>query len=241
MMQKLIIRDIELLAVPNRQVFADFLMNENEIKTGLLIAINAEKVVLCDKDKELKALISQADYKYADGISLIFSLRKKFPHYQSLERIAGADLWLELMGRASELKVPTFLVGGREDVVAETSKRLMAQGVNVVGVHNGYFSTQQEKALIEEIKQSGAKFVSVAMGSPKQETFMQKAKEVYPDCLYMGVGGTYDVFVGRVKRAPLLWRKMNLEWLYRLLSQPTRWQRQVNLLRYAYYYFTNKL
>ncbi|MGQ7146924.1 WecB/TagA/CpsF family glycosyltransferase, partial [Escherichia sp. SS-MK2] len=79
---------------------------------------------------------------------------------------------------------------------------------------------------------SGAQIVTVAMGSPKQEIFMRDCRLVHPDALYMGVGGTYDVFTGHVKRAPKIWQTLGLEWLYRLLSQPSRIKRQLRLLRY---------
>ncbi len=94
---------------------------------------------------------------------------------------------------------------------------------------------------MERVKASGASIVTVAMGSPRQELLIRDLYQVYPGALYMGVGGTYDVFTGRVKRAPLLWRKWGLEWLYRLLVQPTRWRRQIKLLRFLLYYYSGRL
>lgn len=237
-MEKVTIRGIPLLASPNQAAFADFLINGEQLKCGMLVAINAEKVILSEVEPTLAALLKQSDYNYADGISIVKSIQRKYPTLQ-IERIAGADLWLALMKRAGEFGVPVFLVGASEDVLAETVARWRQAGVNVVGCRNGYFD--DEAALIAEIRQSGAKFVSVALGSPKQEYFIQRALTYYPDCLYMGVGGSYDVFVGKVKRAPKLWQKWGLEWLYRLLKQPTRWQRQLRLLKYAYYYATKQL
>lgn len=109
------------------------------------------------------------------------------------------------------------------------------------GSQDGYFKPEERDALFERIRASGAKFVTVAMGSPKQELLMRDCRKVYPDALYMGVGGTYDVFTGHVKRAPKAWQDMGLEWLYRLLSQPTRWRRQFKLLKYVTYHYGNKL
>ncbi len=94
------------------------------------------------------------------------------------------------------------------------------------------FQPEQRQALFERIHASGAQIVTVAMGSPKQEIFMRDCRLVHPDALYMGVGGTYDVFTGHVKRAPKIWQTLGLEWLYRLLSQPSRIKRQLRLLRY---------
>lgn len=241
MIEKVNVRGIEILAVKNEKEFIHFLMNEKEIKTGKLVAINAEKVIAAEKQPEVCALLQAAEYKYADGISIVFSIRKKYPQLAELERIAGVDLWLALMQQAGKLGIPVFLVGGKSETVIAVKSKLTTWNVNVVGIQDGYFSADQEQEIIECIKQSGAKFVTVAMGSPKQEEFMQKAQRQYPEALYMGVGGTYDVFTGRVKRAPKSWRKLHLEWLYRLLSQPTRWRRQLNLVHYFYYYLTNKL
>ncbi len=79
------------------------------------------------------------------------------------------------------------------------------------------------------------------MGSPKQEILMRDCRRVHPDALYMGIGGTYDVFTGHVKRAPKIWQKMGLEWLYRLISQPSRLRRQLKLLKFVRYYYTGRL
>lgn len=238
-MDKVEIRGVELLTAKNQSVLVDFLMTQNRVETGMLVAINAEKMILAEEDPELAKLLAEADYKYADGISIVKSILRKYPHSRPLTRIAGADLWEGLMQRAGKLGVPVFLLGATPEVLAQTAEKLAQWQVNIVGSQDGYFADEQ--AVIAKIQQSGAKFVSVALGSPKQERFMQKARTVYPDCLYMGVGGTYDVFVGKVKRAPKCWQDVGLEWLYRLLQQPTRWRRQVRLLKYAWYYATKRL
>lgn len=238
-MDKVKIRGVELLAARDQTALVDFLMTENELKTGMLVAINAEKMVLAEEDPELAKLLAEADYKYADGISIVKSILRKYPQYRPLARIAGADLWEGLMQRAGKIGVPVFLLGATPDVLAQTAEKLAQWQVNIVGSQDGYFADEQ--AVISQIQQSGAKFVSVALGSPKQERFMQKVKQAHPNCLYMGVGGTYDVFVGKVKRAPVVWQNWGLEWLYRLLKQPTRWRRQVRLFKYAWYYATKRL
>lgn len=235
------IRNIKILAAQNQAELLDFLVTKKGVKAGKLIAINAEKVIICDEQPEVSELIRNAEYKYADGISVVYAIRKKYPQYKTLQRIAGADLWLALMQRAAELEIPVFLVGGQADTLAQTFAKLQKMGVNIVGMQDGYFSKDQENSLFEQIKRSNAKIVTVALGSPKQEIFMKNAQKYYPEALYMGVGGTYDVFIGKVKRAPQCWQNLGLEWLYRLLKQPTRWQRQLRLLKFAYYYWRNKL
>lgn len=240
MIKKVTIRGIEIQAVKNQEMFAHLLMNEQEIKQGSLVAINAEKVIISEQTPELAQFLSESEFNYADGISVVYSIKKKYPNIE-IERIAGADLWEILMQKAGKLNIPVFLVGSSPETLELVAEKLTKWNVNIVGLQDGYFKAEDEQVIIEKIKQSGAKFVTVAMGSPKQELFIRKAKQQYPHALYMGVGGTYDVFVGKVKRAPQSWRKYGLEWLYRLLHQPTRWQRQLNLIKYAYYYITNKL
>ena len=132
-------------------------------------------------------------------------------------------------------------VKGNQKSLYEDIECALQWNVNLAGTQDGYFTAEQRDALFERIRDSGAKIVTVAMGSPKQEIFMRDCRKIHPDALYMGVGGTYDVFTGHVKRAPKVWQNMGLEWLYRLLSQPTRFRRQLKLLKFLGYYYGNKL
>ncbi|HID4046650.1 TPA: lipopolysaccharide N-acetylmannosaminouronosyltransferase [Pluralibacter gergoviae] len=235
------IRGLQLIGWRDMQHALDYLFAGGEIRQGTLVAINAEKVLTSEDNPEVRALISDAEFKYADGISVVRSIRKKYPQ-ANVSRVAGADLWEALMARAGEEGTPVFLIGGKAEVMAQTVKQLRARWkVNIVGSQDGYFAPQAREALFEQVRQSGAKIVTVAMGSPKQEILMRDCRRVHPDALYMGVGGTYDVFTGHVKRAPRVWQNLGLEWLYRLLSQPSRISRQLRLLRYLRWHYTAKL
>lgn len=235
------IRNIDIIGPRDQDEFIDFLCNPHQIKTGTMIAINAEKLITAEQHHELKVLIDDAEYKYADGISIVKSIRKKYPD-ADVKRIAGADLWQGLMQRAGELSIPVFLIGATPIVLEQTKHQLeLLWNVNVVGYRDGYFGNEERLSIFEQIENSGAKIITVALGSPKQELFMRDCHNYYKNALYMGVGGTYDVFVGKVKRAPKIWQEMGLEWLYRLLTQPTRWRRQLKLIKFACYYFMNKL
>ncbi|MEZ2585778.1 lipopolysaccharide N-acetylmannosaminouronosyltransferase [Kluyvera intermedia] len=235
------LRGLELIGWRNMQHALDFLYAGGNLKEGTLVAINAEKMLTLEDDAEVKTLINAAEFKYADGISVVRSVNKKYPN-ANVSRVAGADLWEALMARAGAEGTPVFLIGGKPDVLAETTEKLRQQwNVNLVGTQDGYFTAQERQALFERIRDSGAKIVTVAMGSPKQEILMRDCRQVYPDALYMGVGGTYDVFTGHVKRAPKVWQNLGLEWLYRLLSQPSRIKRQLRLLRYLRWHYSNNL
>lgn len=235
------IRGLQLIGWRDMQHALEFLFAGGEIKRGTLVAMNAEKVLTSEDDPEVRALISDAEFKYADGISVVRSIRKKYPQ-ANVARVAGADLWEALMARAGKEGTPVFLIGGKAEVMAQTVKQLRARwNVNIVGSQDGYFAPQAREALFEQVRRSGAKIVTVAMGSPKQEVLMRDCRRVHPNALYMGVGGTYDVFTGHVKRAPRVWQNLGLEWLYRLLSQPSRMSRQLRLLRYLRWHYTAKL
>ncbi|WP_113626914.1 lipopolysaccharide N-acetylmannosaminouronosyltransferase [Pectobacterium peruviense] len=235
------IRGLPIHGFRNMGTFVDYLFAGERVETGTLVAINAEKVLTAEKDVALRTLLDRAEYKYADGISIVRSIRRKYPQ-ADVTRIAGADLWEALMERAGKQGTPVFLVGGKADVLAQTEAKLRAQwNVNIVGSQDGYFTPEQRDALFERIRASGAQIVTVAMGSPRQEILMRDCRHHYPDALYMGVGGTYDVFTGRVKRAPLVWQNLGLEWLYRLLSQPSRIFRQFKLLKYVAYHYSGRL
>jgi UDP-N-acetyl-D-mannosaminouronate:lipid I N-acetyl-D-mannosaminouronosyltransferase len=189
----------------------------------------------------MRTLIEHAEFKYPDGISIVRAIRRKYPQ-SHVSRIAGADLWEGLMERAGREGTPVFLIGGKPEVLAQTEEKLRAKwNVNIVGSQNGYFVPEQREALFERVKSSGAAIVTVAMGSPKQEILMRDCRLVHPDALYMGIGGTYDVFTGHVKRAPKIWQNLGLEWLYRLILQPSRLRRQLKLLKFIRYYYTGRL
>lgn len=235
------LRGISLLGWCDMAHAVDYLTGQNGVREGTLIAINAEKMLTLEDNPQVRELINAAEFKYADGISVVRSVRKKYPEAQ-ISRVPGADLWEALMERAGQQNIPVFLIGGKPEVLAQTEAKVRERWqVNVVGSQDGYFSNEERGALFQRVRDSGAKIVTVAMGSPRQELLMRDCRQVYPHALYMGVGGTYDVFTGHVKRAPKVWQNMGLEWLYRLLSQPSRITRQLRLLRYLGWHYSGKL
>lgn len=235
------LRGVDFLAFKDMESILHFLLPDDQPRSGVLVAMNAEKMLTQEADAQLRQLIQEAEFKYPDGISIVRSLRKKYPQLQ-VNRIAGADLWEALMERAGRSGIPVFLIGGRQVVLNETCAKLRHQwNVNIVGSQQGYFAPTERDALFARIAASCAQIVTVAQGSPRQELLMRDCRRHWPHALYMGVGGTYDVFTGRVARAPLIWQKMGLEWLYRLICQPSRWRRQLKLLKYLRYHWHGDL
>jgi len=229
---------LDVMAFASMQQLAEFIVHDDgTVFAGSAIAINPEKVMKAREDAALKTMLNQAELRYADGMGVVKVMQKKLG--RKVERVPGCETWEAIMYRAAGKQVPVFLVGAKPEVLQQTRDKLSAAGVLVVGAQDGYF--KDEAALLQQIQQSGAKIITIAMGSPKQELLIERAKKVIPAAYFMGVGGTYDVFTGNVKRAPALWCKLNLEWAYRLLSQPSRIKRQWSLVEYLWLYLTGKL
>ena len=222
----------------NMQEAVKAIINEdNKINPGFAIAINAEKIISMRKKPEVREILESATLRYPDGIGVVWALNKKGA---KSTRIPGCELWEELMKTAGQQNIPVFIIGAKPDTLEATEKKLQSEfNVNLVGSQHGYFD--DELKLINQIKASGARIVTVALGSPKQEKFIAKCREIYPEAFYMGVGGTYDVFVGNVQRAPAWAQKYHLEWFYRLAKQPTRISRQTVYIHYMLLLLTNRL
>jgi len=210
------------------------------VRSGWGVAINPEKVMRAQADPELKRIINHSTFRFADGIGVVCSMRRKGA---KLTRIAGCDLWLALMERAAQEGIPVFLVGGKPATLAMTREKLMSRfpGIIIAGSRDGYFGDIEKESVFAEIRAAAPKIVTVAMGSPKQERFIEECRNGFPSAFYLGVGGTYDVFTGTVKRAPRWAQALGLEWLYRLAKQPSRAGRQTVLLRYLWMEVAGKL
>lgn len=229
---------IDVAAFKNMAALLEYIVPaKGPVFAGSAIAVNPEKVLAASRNPQLREVIEAADIRYADGIGVVKAMRRRLGRH--VERIPGCELWQELMLRAARYQVPVFIIGAKPEVLAQTRDKLSGAGTKLVGAVDGYFS--DEAALIAQIKQTEPRIVSVAMGSPRQELLIQRLRQAHPSCFYMGVGGTYDVYTGNVKRAPALWCKLNLEWAYRLLLQPSRIARQLGLLRYLWWYWTGKV
>ncbi len=195
---------------------------------GILVAVNAEKVTKATD--ETRSIVND-NIGYADGAGVMVAMHKK--GYKDAARIAGCDLWLDII--KSSYKDKTFyLIGGKQEVIDDTVKKLKGEfeGIRIVGYRNGYIETEEERnALIKEVAEKKPDVVYVAMGSPKQELLMADFMKVHP-AIYQGLGGSFDVYTGRVKRAPIWWQKHNLEFMYRFLKQPSRYKREYYRLKF---------
>lgn len=198
-------------------------------KKGILVAINAEKIL--HATSETRSIINR-NIGYCDGYGAVMALKQK--GYKDVVKIPGCELWLDLI-RAMYRNGKTFyLVGGKQEVIEQTAAKLNMEfpGIRIVNYRNGYIKTDKEKAdLIKDVAEMKPDVVFVAMGSPKQELLMEEMSAVH-SAIYQGLGGSFDVYTGNVKRAPKWWVEHNLEFAYRLIKQPSRIKRQIHLLRF---------
>ncbi|MDN7126964.1 WecB/TagA/CpsF family glycosyltransferase [Pseudidiomarina sp. 1ASP75-14] len=214
----------------------DQVISEQQVKPGFGVSVNSEIVMLARRDPALMAHINKAQLRFADGIGVVKTIASKgVPN----TRLPGCEFWEALMLRAGAANAPVMLIGAKPEVNKAAVAKLQAQGVNVVCGIDGYFS--DERVLRDALAEHQPKIVTVAMGAPKQEQLIVRLREFYPDAFYLGVGGTYDVYTGHVKRAPKLFCDLHLEWFYRLCAQPTRIGRQWSLAKYLALHVTRQL
>lgn len=191
----------------------------------LIGVVNAAKLVKMRRNPALEQAVLASDLIYADGMSIV--LASKLLGTPLPERIAGIDLMLGILERANDAGYRVYCLGATEDVsrraVAAIARRY--PNVQIVGRRNGYFDDADEAAIVADIVRSRAQVLFVAISSPKKEEFMARWAHRL-DLVMHGVGGSFDVLAGLVRRAPHAWQRYGLEWLYRVLQEPRRlWKR----------------
>ena len=189
--------------------------------------VNASKLVKMKEDSELFESIVNADIINADGMAIVWAshiLGKPLP-----ERVSGIDLMQNLVKLSYKKKYKIYFFGATEEVVRKVvEKYSMEYSPDIIaGYRNGYYSEEEEPLIAEQIAKSGANILFVGISSPKKEKFLYKYRNTLKSVnLIMGVGGSFDVVAGKVKRAPKWMQKIGLEWFYRFLQEPRRmWRR----------------
>lgn len=189
-----------------------------------IVTLNPEMITLGNKNDEFGRVLNEADLTLPDGVGITLALKIKGIEQ---ENIPGIDFAKKLVFMCSLDGYTLGLLGATEEVVREAVGNLRNEiaDLNITYVRNGYFDEEQEKVIIEEIKAVAPRIMLVAMGAPKQELLIAKLKKEMPNTVFIGVGGTFDVWSGKVKRAPKFYRENGLEWLYRTINEPSRFKR----------------
>lgn len=186
------------------------------------VVVNVDKLVKARQDSELRRIINACALINADGMPVVWASRMLGKPLK--ERVAGVDLFEALMRRAAIKGWRVFLLGATEEVVCGV-KRIYEgkyQGLIVAGYRNGYWTDTEEPDVVAQIKAARADLLFVAISSPKKEQFLGRYQAEMKIPFAMGVGGTFDVAVGKVKRAPVWMQKSGLEWFFRVIQEPRR-------------------
>jgi len=196
---------------------------------SLVVTLGTEMVVRARSDAAFRELVNSAALSLCDTIGVLFAVRLEGATLT--ERVAGVDLLDPLCAAFARDATPVFFLGAKGDTAARAAQALVARhpGLRVAGARDGYFTSADDAAIADDIARSGARVVFVGLGSPRQERWIADNLARAGARVGIGVGGSFDVLAGNLERAPQIWRRLNVEWLYRLLREPTRWRRQLAL------------
>ena len=225
MNENIYLRGIRVFPFASKNELVEYI----ELRKGILVAINAEKIL--HATPLMKNIINR-NIGYCDGFGAVMALKKH--GYKDVVKIPGCELWLKIIAALYPEEKTFYLVGSKQGVIEQTVTKLRTEypGIRIVNYRNGYIKTKEEKRkLLDDIAEKKPDVVFVAMGSPKQELLMEEMYERHP-AIYQGLGGSFDVYTGNVKRAPKWWVEHNLEFAYRLIKQPSRIKRQIHLVRF---------
>jgi exopolysaccharide biosynthesis WecB/TagA/CpsF family protein len=207
-------------------------------RASLAVSFNPELVMRAQQDPAVAEALWAADLTYPDGVGVTWAAQRqggRQPGSDAPERVAGIDLAERVIELAAERHLSVYLLGAGEGVAEEAARRLAGRfpGLVVAGTRHGFFSSAEEGDVVASIRSSGAAILLAALGAPKQEVFLHRNRDKLGVRVGLGVGGSFDVWAGNVKRAPAWTQRAKIEWLYRLARDPRRLGRQLVLPRYA--------
>jgi N-acetylglucosaminyldiphosphoundecaprenol N-acetyl-beta-D-mannosaminyltransferase len=191
-------------------------------KTHQHVVVNVDKVVKAHWDPKLRDIINNCDLVNADGMPIVWASRLLGKPLK--ERVAGVDLFERLVARAASKGWRVFFLGARQEIVQRVAYKMLAKhpSLRIAGYRNGYWQPGEDEHVARSIADAQPDILFVAISSPKKEQFLGTYQSMMKTPFAMGVGGTFDVVCGKVKRAPLWMQKSGLEWFYRFLQEPRR-------------------
>lgn len=239
-------RRIRVLGIPvdcvNMQSAVDAVDGMTSGDTAqMVLAVNPEKIIKAQQHADLRSALEGAGLLIPDGIGVVLAAR--LLGLGRMSQVPGSELMPALCDLAMRKGYGVFLYGASAEVNAKAAETLVQRypGIRIAGREHGFVAAESMQSLIEKINNSGAQLLFVALGSPHQELWMNKYRGQLRVKVCQGVGGTFDVIAGRVQRAPYLFRKMHLEWGYRLMTQPKRLLRQTALPKFVFQVLRAKL
>jgi len=220
-----IINNYKINAFASKDIFLNHIADSKKI----LVAMNAEKII--KNDEKLKSIVNQ-NIGYPDGFGAVMALKSRG---LDAVKIPGSEFWLDIIKKFKHTK-KFYFVGSTDEVICATVKKIQNEHpeIEIVGYQNGFLDDSDKKILEKNLQRLKPDIIFVAQGSPRQELLMDELIKKHP-ALYMGLGGSFDIYGGSKKRAPILFLKLELEWFYRLLKEPTRIGRQLALFKFLVY------
>ncbi|MBE3589555.1 MAG: WecB/TagA/CpsF family glycosyltransferase [Firmicutes bacterium] len=200
---------------------------------GLIVTVNPEMIMASANDAALAEALRRAELAVADGAGVVWAARRLGDPLP--ERVPGIELAEGLLARAEARGWSVYFLGARPEVVRAAVARLKERHprLRVAGARDGYFRPEEAPAVARSVAESGAQLLLMGMGVPREQHFWLRQRALLGGVAAMGVGGSFDVWSGTARRAPAWMRRRNLEWLYRLVTEPRRWRRQLALPAFA--------
>ncbi|MBR5507184.1 MAG: WecB/TagA/CpsF family glycosyltransferase [Clostridia bacterium] len=195
---------------------------------------NSEIIMMAYRDESFRELLNSSDLLTADGIGVVYA--SKIVKNPIKERAAGYDIACETLEKLSKKGGSLYLFGSKPGVAEKAGENITKKypGIRIAGYSDGYFNEEKEKTIIENINRANPDLLFVCLGAPKQEKWIYEHKNELKAGVCLGIGGSLDVFAGTVKRAPEFFTKHGIEWLYRLIKQPSRFVRMLDLPRFGF-------
>ncbi len=200
--------------------------------TNKIFTPNAEIIMQANRDPELLSILNRADLVIPDGAGVV--LASKLMGNRLKEKVSGIDLVKKILVNTSNRPTSFFIFGGRPGVAEKASINILSDfpKARINGFRNGYFDESDTPEIIRKINESKSEILLVGLGAPKQEKWINQYAEQLNNKVIMGIGGTIDIFAGTVALAPEFMRKAGLEWLFRLVKEPRRFKRMLDLPRF---------
>jgi N-acetylglucosaminyldiphosphoundecaprenol N-acetyl-beta-D-mannosaminyltransferase len=228
------VKPVKIMQVPIHPVTNEMMMPiiEKFLTSDHLNALmtpNPEMVMSAQGDKRLMTALKEADLVIPDGIGLIIASRLR--HLGLRERVTGIDTMDKILRICAERRLSFFLLGGKPGRAEKAAANICRQfpGIRTAGTHHGYFNENENSEVLALIKQKSPEVIFVCLGFPRQEIWINQHKALLPGKIVMGAGGSIDVYAGEVKRAPVFYQRIGLEWFYRLMKEPSRITRMIVL------------
>jgi N-acetylglucosaminyldiphosphoundecaprenol N-acetyl-beta-D-mannosaminyltransferase len=216
-------------AVGSQEAVRTIVALAQQAEPAIVVTLGTEMVMHAQRDETFRNVINVSALSLCDTIGVLLAARAQGVPIP--ERVTGVDLLEPLCRSLAWEGLSVYLLGAKGDTAARAGEALVARhnGLVIAGARDGYFSSDEDAAVTDQIRRSGARVVFAGLGSPRQELWLAANLKETGAAVGIGVGGSLDVLAGDVPRAPVLWRKLNLEWFYRLVKEPQRWRRQLAL------------